>query len=357
MAGDSAREAARHAERLSTAPERVAQRGAADAAVAAALRSLEDDGWEIFRDVHWPGRSQTRIALLAVGPGGVFAIDARHWAGEVSVRSGALCHDGHRREHEVAQAAEDALEVTSRLAGYPATPVLCFVGQPGLNGWARDVLVTSVLDVAQALRERPVVFDADQVEVVAGMLRSVVRVAAGGTPATPADRTVESSFPARRNGSPRVRGAIGALLGLVAVLVLLHYLPAIDQHLTNDGPRVAKLGNAVTAPGTTSTPRVRAIAVVTRDDEINGRVEVRFTLRDLGGTSLYLGNLWAQISDNQNRIDGWRPTGGLALASVQPGHQRSVLAHFVLPAGDAQVEHVTLRVSGRADTLITWSTH
>ena len=81
----------------------------------------------MFHDVRWPGRPRANIDHIAVGPGGVFVIDSKNWAGSIAVRDGVLLQNGRRRESTVAGAGEAALAITGLLGNLPATGVLCFV--------------------------------------------------------------------------------------------------------------------------------------------------------------------------------------------------------------------------------------
>lgn len=87
--------------------------------------------WRVLHDrLLRPGRSRTNIDHLVVGPSGVYLIDAKNWAGGVSVYDGTLWqHNGGTR------CRRDALEQVHRFAAeveravaLPVTPILVLAG-------------------------------------------------------------------------------------------------------------------------------------------------------------------------------------------------------------------------------------
>ena len=85
MAGESARESARRQREKAARLQRSAElweRGAdGERATAAALDALPKDTWTVFHDVRWPGRKFANIDHVAVGPSGIFVIDAKRYKG------------------------------------------------------------------------------------------------------------------------------------------------------------------------------------------------------------------------------------------------------------------------------------
>jgi hypothetical protein len=149
-AGDSAAEkassAARAAEvlrrKLETA-ERVARQyekgGEGERLVAEMLRPLESRGFRLLPDCSVPG-AVGNIDLIAVGPPGVFVIDAKNWSGELATRGTALLHNGRSRHQEIEKLEAQAAAVTGalRAAGadsVPVWPVLAFVGEATVSGY------------------------------------------------------------------------------------------------------------------------------------------------------------------------------------------------------------------------------
>lgn len=141
------------------------ERGAeGEAATARALASLDAAEWTIFHDVRWPGRKLANVDHVAVGPGGVFVIDSKNWSGRIEVKDSVLRQNGYQREKTVVGAAEAAIAVslaTPDLPGRLAVPVLCFVRDEQLTGWARDVMICATSNIAEMLVSRPTVLDAE----------------------------------------------------------------------------------------------------------------------------------------------------------------------------------------------------
>lgn len=105
------------------------------------LDGLAQDGVAVLRDRCVPG-TRTTVDHLAIGPSGVFVIDAQHFSGRIARRDvgGWFRRDvrvfvGHRDcSTMVTSAARQAELVRAALAtqpaarGVPVLPVLCFVG-------------------------------------------------------------------------------------------------------------------------------------------------------------------------------------------------------------------------------------
>ncbi|HET8985415.1 MAG TPA: nuclease-related domain-containing protein [Trueperaceae bacterium] len=170
MAGESARELARRqrekAERL-TRSAALWERGAeGEEAVAAALAQLPSEAWTVFHDVRWPGRRYANVDHIVVGPPGVFVIDAKNWSGRVSIDGGVLRQNGRSRETAVSGAAEAGRAVAGLvplLEQHLVHPLLCFVREDELSGWARDVRVCSTSNVVAVLTAHPAALPADEV--------------------------------------------------------------------------------------------------------------------------------------------------------------------------------------------------
>ncbi len=156
MAGESARAVAQRqrakAERLARSAT-LWERGAeGEEATAGALGQLPSGTWTVFHDVKWPGRRYANVDHIVVGPPGVFVIDSKNWSGQVAVKDGVLRQDGRSREKDVAAAAEAGLAVARLvplLEPHLVHPVLCFVRDDELSGWARDVMVCSTSNVVR----------------------------------------------------------------------------------------------------------------------------------------------------------------------------------------------------------------
>lgn len=166
MAGESARDLAKRqrqkAERLMRSAELYEKGAEGEEATARALAALPSDQWTVFHDLCWPGRKLANVDHVAVGPGGVFVIDSKNWTGTVEVKDEVLRQNGYQRETSVASAAEAAIAVSLATPDLPSTlvvPVLCFVRDESVTGWARDVMVCSTTNVADMLASRPPVMD------------------------------------------------------------------------------------------------------------------------------------------------------------------------------------------------------
>ena len=220
MAGESARDLAKRqrekAERLMRSAE-LYERGAdGEEATAQALAALPAEEWTVFHDLCWPGRKLANVDHVVVGPSGVFVIDSKNWTGTVEVKDEVLRQNGYQRESSVASAAEAAIAVSLVTPDLPSTlavPVLCFVRDEPITGWARDVMVCSTANVVDMLLSRPPVMDAATRQRVAVGLdvsltaarertRSASYVALPAGPATPV-----SSARVKPPRAPRVRQA------------------------------------------------------------------------------------------------------------------------------------------------------
>lgn len=103
--------------------------------VGAALDALSDEQpVSVLHDRRMP-RSRANIDHLALAPGGVFTIDAKHYEGrlEVRARGGEIWIAGRNRSKLLEQARRQtgAVQEVLSAAGLedvPVTPVLCFVG-------------------------------------------------------------------------------------------------------------------------------------------------------------------------------------------------------------------------------------
>lgn len=237
MAGESAREIARRQREKADRLARVAdawERGAeGEEATGRALDALPSEQWAIFHDVRWPGRQRANIDHLAVGPGGVFVIDSKNWSGEIRVRGDVLRQNGRHRETAVIGAAEAGLAVAQLglVAGVDSvTPVLCFVQEDPLTGWARDVMVCSTANLVDMLTTRPAVLDAETVARTRRQLErefrpeATTRVSPRLAPPRPAAlRPVQPPLKRPRPAAkkPRSRKARSNIASLVKGLVAL----------------------------------------------------------------------------------------------------------------------------------------
>ncbi|GAB3869486.1 hypothetical protein GCM10028801_46280 [Nocardioides maradonensis] len=113
-AGDSA---LAHAQRLkSHARDLVEKAGQyliaveSEMTIASHLKELKQLGWRILEDREWPRSRRANVDFLAVGPPGVFIIDAKQWA-EVSIENGVL----FRGQSDESTALERQRELIDRI--------------------------------------------------------------------------------------------------------------------------------------------------------------------------------------------------------------------------------------------------
>lgn len=142
-----------------------------EARTARALSRLGRD-WVVLHDVQWPGRRLANIDHVVVGPGGIFVIDTKNWAGRLTVEGDVLRQDGRSRERTVAAAADAALAVAELAPAYASLvrPVLCFAREDKLSGSMREVMICSTSNVRRMLTSRPPVLDRARVKDVATRL-------------------------------------------------------------------------------------------------------------------------------------------------------------------------------------------
>lgn len=205
VAGESARDLARRqrekAERLVKSAE-LYERGAdGEEATARALATLPSAEWTVFHDVRWPGRKLANVDHVAVGPGGVFVIDSKNWTGRIEVKDSVLRQNGYQRETTVVGAAEAAIAVslvTPDLPGRLAVPVLCFVRDQTIVGWARDVMVCSTSNITEMLMSRPPVLDEETRRKICLGLDLSLRNATAMSATRPSPR---GTAPSRRSAS------------------------------------------------------------------------------------------------------------------------------------------------------------
>ena len=120
------------------------------------LRDLGPE-WVTFGELRWPRRGFATADHIAVGPGGIYVIDVRHWAGRTTFHGGVLRENGQSREEHVAGAAAAAPAVAALMGPYGGRvrPVLCLSEQTHIRGFSDGVLLCSVDTIVELLRSRP----------------------------------------------------------------------------------------------------------------------------------------------------------------------------------------------------------
>ena len=265
MAGESARESARRMREKAARLERAAslhEQGAdGEEVTAKALMALPSE-WVVLHDLRWPGRRFANIDHVVVGPGGVFVIDSKNWSGSVTLNGVVLRQNGRSREKTVASCADAGLAVAGLVPLYAnyVHPVLCFVEQDSLSGWARDVMLCSPTNVVEMLTTRPRVFGPSHVQYVVHALQ--VSMPMASAPARPS-RTrsagppkraqaagrdqfakVPTRQPKRKSRSLRSGGFAKLAVGLALIGVV--YTPQIREPLTGKLTELMKPDTTVT---------------------------------------------------------------------------------------------------------------
>ena len=174
-AGGSADE---HAKRLIDEAGAWAAGAEGERRVAAALEDLPGR-WVVVHDrLLRPGRSEANLDHIAIGPGGVYLIDAKNRAGTVTEHEGGLFQ--HRTRDGVRETASLAAELKKvhGMAAYMAAesdaavvPVLCLAGTRaddfGDPRLVRGVWVVPVAALSGWLRARDLVIPSDRLAALA----------------------------------------------------------------------------------------------------------------------------------------------------------------------------------------------
>jgi hypothetical protein len=181
------------------------QRGAeGEQAVGAQLELLRPHGFDVFHDVHWPGRKLANIDHVAVGLPGILVVDAKNWSGNVTVRDGVLRQNGHTRDREVAGAKQAAQDVGTLLQlpwALHVIPVIALAGA-GSDGLeqCQGVTVVSHRDLVGWATGLPARLTPGDVLGIASHLRGAMLPAS-----VPLPRRGQSSKPPRPPREPSAR--------------------------------------------------------------------------------------------------------------------------------------------------------
>ena len=242
-----------------------------------------------------PGRSQANLDHVVVSPGGAFLVDAKNWAGNVTVYQGSLWRhkpDGQGgRSSECMNAQVDKVrrmaEAMETLSSCVVDPVLCLTGRNahafGPDQLIRGVHVVPVDQIAHWLFGRQRIQPDEAVPLLAQKLEGLFPQATGPwsslTPAPNTGRRIKSnrsfgSTPSwtnasawqraapssrrRRTEKPRVaKGCLGLLammaIFLFGVPLLIQAVPLLVAAVTNVGTSPSASPNALTQPGQPTT--------------------------------------------------------------------------------------------------------
>ena len=219
--------------------------------VADELANLRE-AWTVLHDrLIRPGRSESNLDHVVVGPGGLFLVDAKNWSGNVTAWDGGLYqHLGHGTQRTSQSRHAEVLKVhgmASYMAvetGLPTTPVICLAGPSqekfGEPQFIKGVWVVPISALVSWLESRPVVLDR---EVAA---RAVTR-AMTSFPSTTTDpdllaamgRAAEASKRSGRRAHSRNRPSRGAQsVGSTATR-------GPQRRGSSDAPFAARLGRAL----------------------------------------------------------------------------------------------------------------
>jgi hypothetical protein len=180
------------------------------------------NGWVVLHDrLLRPLENQVNLDHVVIGPGGVFLVDAKNWAGGVSV------HDGNLWQHKGRSAAKGAeLDKLAAFAGEmerslqaPVVPVVALAGGHGARFRAQRIRGVEVVPcgrLSRWLQEQRETTDAAAVELLSRRISHTYPPATQDDAEPPASGTTALTVPkvvaARpsRAGGPRGRRSPGS---------------------------------------------------------------------------------------------------------------------------------------------------
>lgn len=209
---DVARRQREEAERLQRSAALWEQGAEGEVAVARALEALPE-GWVVLHDLAWPGRQRANLDHIAIGPGGVFVVDAKNWTGRIEVRDQVLVQNGRRRESAVSSVTAAAIAVQEMVSPAPCVGVLCFVRDEPLVASSWNVTVCSTTTLVTTLTTRPPVLGPDDVRRYA----EAIRVGTATRTARPVSHRSGKGRKSKKRGRPVV-ALVGGLVLLASLL-------------------------------------------------------------------------------------------------------------------------------------------
>lgn len=137
------------------------------AATAAVLVSMSPD-WLSLNAIRWPRFTNDTIDHIAVGPGGVFVISSRSWAGRASLAIGVPAPGRPRASYaeEAAHAAQQIASIVPAYVNAHTWGAVCFAGNEPLAGRLGNTFVCSTQTLPAMLAARDVVLSPSQVREV-----------------------------------------------------------------------------------------------------------------------------------------------------------------------------------------------
>lgn len=109
-----------------------------ETAVAAELDRLSAYGWRILHDRRKSRTSPANIDHIAIGPAGVFVVDAKNWRGKLDVKADSLFCGGQPRRREMETVVDLAVQLREELAAdgivVQSYGVLAMVQPTGMSG-------------------------------------------------------------------------------------------------------------------------------------------------------------------------------------------------------------------------------
>jgi hypothetical protein len=169
--------------RFRPSPDAIAwQRGAAgEQRTARLLSPLERQGWVVLHDLAIPG-SRANLDHLAIGPGGVFVIDSKHYRGRLQLDpSGRLWHGRYPLAPTLRAVSFEADRAAQVLADpHVVVPIVAVHGAqvPWGKVITQGVPIVSARQLPSMLRALPAVLGPERVAAVADQARIRFRAAA-----------------------------------------------------------------------------------------------------------------------------------------------------------------------------------
>jgi hypothetical protein len=170
--------------RFRPSPDAVAwRRGASgERRTARLLDALERHGWAVLHDLAVPG-SRANIDHLAIGPGGVFVIDSKHYRGRLQLDGAGRLWHGRYPLAPVLRAVDFEADRAAQVLTDPDVVVVPIVAVHGAQvPWGKVVMngvpVVSARRLPSMLRQLPAVLGPERVAGLADQARVCFRAAA-----------------------------------------------------------------------------------------------------------------------------------------------------------------------------------